>query len=171
MTASAPEAKALQMSPPVVMPPSVMIGTYGRSACSRSRARPRAVGGGGHLRDAEPSTSRLVHAAPGPTPISSASTPAVHQLEARLVGDDVADDERDRQCFLAGGCRPGVYSVAMCRAVVTVDCTTKKSAPASSAILAKRSARCGIEETRTGPPPFLISLIRLWISSSLMGSR
>ena len=54
-----------------------------------------------------------------------------------------------------------MYSVATCRAVVTVDCTTKKSAPASSAILAKRSARCGIAETTTGPPPFLISLIAL----------
>ena len=64
----------------------------------------------------------------------------------------------------------GVYSVAMCRAVVTVDWTTKRSAPASSAILAKRSARWGIDETAAGPPPFLMSVIRLWISSSLMGS-
>jgi hypothetical protein len=63
-----------------------------------------------------------------------------------------------------------VYSVAMCRAVVTVDWTTKKSAPASSAILAKRSAREGMAETTTGPPPFLISEIFLWISSSLIGS-
>ena len=63
-----------------------------------------------------------------------------------------------------------MYSVATWRAVVTVDCTTKKSAPASSAILAKRSARCGIDETTTGPPPFLISEMRLWISSSLIGS-
>ena len=60
-----------------------------------------------------------------------------------------------------------MYSVAMWRAVVTVDWTTKKSAPASSAILAKRSAREGMEETTTGPPPFLISEIFLWISSSL----
>src|SRR6185503_21342861 len=73
------------------------------------------------------------------------------------------------RCFLSRRMSTGVYSLATCRAVVTVDCTTKKSAPASSAILAKRSARCGIAETRTGPPPFLISLIRLWISSSLMG--
>ena len=64
----------------------------------------------------------------------------------------------------------GVYSVAMWRAVVTVDWTTKMSAPASWAIWAKRSARCGIEETMAGPPPFLISWIRWWISSSLMGS-
>src|SRR5260370_1296406 len=63
------------------------------------------------------------------------------------------------RCFFSWRRSTGVYSLATCRAVVTVDCTTKKSAPASSAILAKRSARCGIEETRTGPPPFLISLI------------
>ena len=34
--------------------------------------------------------------------------------------------------------------------MVTVDCTTKKSAPASSAILAKRSARWGMADTITG---------------------
>jgi len=64
----------------------------------------------------------------------------------------------------------GVYSLATWRAVVTVDCTTKMSAPASWAIWAKRSARCGIAETTAGPPPFLISWMRWWISSSLMGS-
>ena len=63
-----------------------------------------------------------------------------------------------------------MYSVAMCRAVVTVDWTTKTSAPASCAICAKRSARWGIEETTAGPPPFLISRMRWWISSSLIGS-
>jgi len=35
---------------------------------------------------------------------------------------------------------------------------------------AKRSARWGMDETTTGPPPFLISVMRLWIRSSLMGS-
>jgi hypothetical protein len=60
------------------------------------------------------------------------------------------------RCFLSLLKSSGVYSVAMCRAVVTVDWTTKMSAPASSAILAKRSARWGMEETTAGPPPFLI---------------
>src|SRR5216110_2509712 len=60
-------------------------------------------------------------------------------------------------CFFSLRRSTGVYSVAMWRAVVTVDCTTKMSAPASWAIWAKRSARCGIEDTTAGPPPFLIS--------------
>ena len=64
----------------------------------------------------------------------------------------------------------GVYSVAMWRAVVTVDWTTKMSAPASWAICAKRSARCGMEDTTAGPPPFLIARMCWWISSSLIGS-
>ncbi len=49
----------------------------------------------------------------------------------------------------------GVYSVATWRAVVTVDCTTKMSAPASWARAAKRSARWGIEDTTTLPPALL----------------
>ena len=72
--------------------------------------------------------------------------------------------------FLSFRKSSGMYSVATWRAVVTVDCTTKRSAPASWAIWPNRSARCGIEETATAPPPFLISVIRLWISSSLIGS-
>ncbi len=63
-------------------------------------------------------------------------------------------------CFFSFRRSTGVYSVAMWRAVVTVDWTTKMSAPASCAIWANRSARCGMEETTAGPPPFLISLIR-----------
>src|SRR6058998_2738796 len=72
-------------------------------------------------------------------------------------------------CFLSLRRSTGVYSVAMWRAVVTVDWITKMSAPASWAICANRSARCGIEETTAGPPPFLIAWIRWWINSSLIG--
>jgi hypothetical protein len=64
----------------------------------------------------------------------------------------------------------GSYSVAMCRAVETVDWTMKKSAPASSAILAKRMARWGMADTMTVAPPFLISETRRWTRSSLIGS-
>jgi hypothetical protein len=64
----------------------------------------------------------------------------------------------------------GSYSVATWRAVDTVDWTTKKSAPASSASFANRIARWGMEETATRPPPFLISVTRRCTSSSLMGS-
>jgi hypothetical protein len=72
-------------------------------------------------------------------------------------------------CFLSWRKSSGAYSVARWRAVVTVDWTTKTSAPASWAIWANRSARWGIDETATGLPPFLISSMRRWISSSLMG--
>src|SRR5207248_10016594 len=117
-----------------------------------------------------PSTSRLVHAAPGPTPISSASAPtSIRPRHASYVTtlpitSGIASD------FLSLRKSTGVYSVATCRAVVTVDWTTKMSAPASCAIWPKRSARCGIDDTTAGPPPFLISRMRWWISSSLIGS-
>src|SRR5207244_82959 len=56
-------------------------------------------------------------------------------------------------CFLSLRRSTGVYSVAMWRAVVTVDWTTKMSAPASCAAWANRSARCALGETPAGRPP------------------
>jgi len=50
-----------------------------------------------------------------------------------------------------------VYSVATCRAVVTVDWTTKKSAPAFLGDLGEALGALRMAETITGPPPFLIS--------------
>ena len=57
------------------MPPSVMIGTY-RPVCFQWKSRAAAASAVAvTCGTPRPSTSRLVHAAPGPTPISSASAP------------------------------------------------------------------------------------------------
>ena len=58
----------------------------------------------------------------------------------------------------------------MCRAVVTVDWTTKMSAPASTAIGASFLVLAGVQETAQTPPPSLISRTRRPISSSLIGA-
>ena len=76
MRASAPEAMALARSPPVRMPPSVMMGTYlpvRRKNSSRAAAQSAvAVTWGMPM----PSTRRVVQMAPGPTPTSTAAAPA-----------------------------------------------------------------------------------------------
>ena len=63
-----------------------------------------------------------------------------------------------------------VYLDEMCLVDVTVDCTTKKSTPASRAMAPNRSASCGVEETAAATFPALISSIRFPIKCSLMGS-
>ena len=75
ITASAPQAKALAMSPPVRMPPSAITFTYWpvssmcceRAACTSAIA----VACGTPM----PSTPRVVQAAPGPTPTSTPTAP------------------------------------------------------------------------------------------------
>ena len=71
ITASAPLAMALQISPPVRMPPSVMIGTYRpvrwKYSCRAAAHSKVAVTCG----TPTPVTSRVVQAAPGPTPTNT----------------------------------------------------------------------------------------------------
>ena len=61
-------------------------------------------------------------------------------------------------CFFSLRRSTGVYSVAMWRAVVTVDCTTKMSAPASCGDLGEALGALRDGGDDAGPPPFLISL-------------
>src|SRR5229473_139651 len=75
ITASEPQASALQTSPPLLIPPSVMIGTYFPvllKYASRAAAQSTVAVTCG---TPNPSTPRLVQAAPGPTPISTPATP------------------------------------------------------------------------------------------------
>ena len=58
----------------------------------------------------------------------------------------------------------------MWRAVVTVDCTTIASAPASAAIGASRLVLAGVTETAHLAPFDLISSMRAPIRSSLTGA-
>jgi hypothetical protein len=75
MTASAPQAIALEMSPPVRMPPSAMTFTYwpvsSRCWVRAAEASAIAVACG----TPTPSTPRVVQAAPGPTPTRTPAAP------------------------------------------------------------------------------------------------
>ncbi len=75
MTASAPQAIALAMSPPVRMPPSAITLQYWpvsiRCWMRAAAASAMAVACG----TPTPSTPRVVHAAPGPTPTSTPAAP------------------------------------------------------------------------------------------------
>src|SRR5882672_6668580 len=63
-------------------------------------ARGRRVGGGGHLRHPEPQHLAARARRARTHPDQQRVYAAVHQLETGLVGDDVADDERDREVLL-----------------------------------------------------------------------
>jgi hypothetical protein len=66
---------ALAMSPPVFIPPSVMTGTY-RPVSARNRSRAAATSIVADTCGTPiPSTSRVVQAAPGPTPTRIPSAP------------------------------------------------------------------------------------------------
>ena len=75
MTASAPQAIAFEMSPPVRMPPSAITFTYwpvsSRCCVRAAEASAIAVACG----TPTPSTPRVVQAAPGPTPTSTPAAP------------------------------------------------------------------------------------------------
>ena len=97
MTASAPQAIALEMSPPVRMPPSAITFTYwpvsSRCWVRAAEASAMAVACG----TPTPRTPRVVQAAPGPTPDEHARRPGAHQVQRRLVGGAAADDHRHGQ--------------------------------------------------------------------------
>ncbi len=75
ITTSAPEASALAMSPPLFMPPSATTGTY-RPVSARYWSRAAATSAMAVTCGMPmPRTSRVVHAAPGPTPTKIAAAP------------------------------------------------------------------------------------------------
>ena len=75
------------------------------------------------------------------------------------------------EALVKAGRSSDLYSVATWRTVLTVDWTTKTSAPASWAMAAYRSAFCGIEETAATTPASFSWRMRREISSSLIGAR
>ena len=97
MTASAPQAIALEMSPPVRMPPSAITFTYwpvsSRCWVRAAEASAIAVACG----TPTPSTPRVVQAAPGPDADEDAGGAGAHQVQRRLVGGAAADDHGHRQ--------------------------------------------------------------------------
>src|SRR5579875_3889328 len=82
ITASAPQAMALAISPPTVIPPSATMGTWRpvrRSYSARAAATSTIAVAWG---TPTPRTFRLVQAAPGPTPTKTAATPASRSWSA-----------------------------------------------------------------------------------------
>ena len=75
MTASAPQAIALATSPPLRIPPSAITLQYSpvSSMCWERAAATSAIAVA--CGTPMPSTPRVVHAAPGPTPTSTAAAP------------------------------------------------------------------------------------------------
>src|SRR5436190_18501114 len=124
MTASAPHASALQTSPPLLIPPSVMIGTkredflkYASRAAAQSTV---AVTCG----TPSPSTPRDVQAAPGPTPTSTPAGP--HSMISKVTSyptvlPTITGMRMSLQNFVRSS---DLYSVDKWRAVETVLCTT-----------------------------------------------
>ena len=97
ITASAPQAIAFEMSPPVRMPPSAITFTYlpvsSRCWTRAAAASAIAVACG----TPTPRTPRVVQALPGPDADEHALGARSHQVQRRLVRGAAADDRRDRQ--------------------------------------------------------------------------
>src|SRR4030095_14474578 len=135
ITASAPQASALQTSPPLLIQPSVMIGTKRAvllKYASRAAAQSTVAVTGGTPR---PSTPREVQAAPGPTPTRTAAGPQSiisRETSYPTVFPTITGIRISQQNFSRSS---DLYSDEMWRTVETVLCTTKTSAPASWAIL------------------------------------
>src|SRR2546428_3791820 len=120
MTASAPQASALQTSPPLLMPPSVTIGTYRAvflKYASRAAAQSTVAVTCGTPR---PSTPRLVQAAPGPTPINTPATPQVINSNVTLYVTALPMMTGMRIALVNCANSNDLYCVEMWRTVETV---------------------------------------------------
>src|SRR3954462_1916884 len=108
ITASAPPAIAFATSPPVRMPPSAITRQYSpvSSMCWERAAATSAIAVA--CGTPMPSTPRVVHAAPGPTPARTppragaaadehAGRAGAHKVQAGRVAGAATDDDRDRQ--------------------------------------------------------------------------
>ena len=133
ITASAPQAIAFEMSPPVRMPPSAITFTYlpvsSRCWTRAAAASAIAVACG----TPTPSTPRVVHACPGPTPTSTPSAPVRIRCSAvwyeaqppTMVG--IGSEEMNSFRLSAWPFEE------TCSAETTVPWITSTSSPASSA--------------------------------------
>jgi hypothetical protein len=107
-----------------------------------------------------PSTSRVVHAAPGPTPTNTAAAPwRISSIAAWY--EVVLPTATGIRIWAAKSLNAsGSYPAARCRADETCDWTRKMSAPASAATGPKRRAAAGVAATNAGEPASWISPIR-----------
>ena len=134
ITASAPQAIAFEMSPPVRMPPSAITFTYlpvsSRCWTRAAAASAIAVACG----TPTPSTPRVVHAWPGPTPTSTPSAPV------RIRCSAVWYEAQPPTIVGIGSEAMNSFRLSAwpfeetCSAETTVPWMTSTSSPASSAI-------------------------------------
>ncbi len=119
-----------------------------------------------------PSTPRVVHAWPGPTPTRMPAAPV--RMRCKAVEYDaqpptMTGRSSDRMNFLRlSGWRSGSFDT--CSADTTVPWITSTSRPASIASGDSDSTRCGVSDAHDTTPAALISSIRLPINSGFRGS-
>ena len=119
-----------------------------------------------------PSTPRLVHAAPGPTPTRMPTAPVrmrCSAVEYEAQPPTMTGRSNSRMNFLRlSGWRDSSFDT--CSADTTVPWMTRRSSSASSTMLAYRSTRWGVSDAHAVTPLSLISRMRWPISSSLIGA-
>ena len=117
-----------------------------------------------------PSTPRLVHAWPGPTPTSTPTAPVrirCSAVEYDAQPPTITGTSNSRMNFLR---LSGSTVFDTCSADTTVPWITRMSSSASSTCFAYCSTRCGVSDAHAVTPASLISRMRRPISSSLIGS-
>src|SRR6185295_14839834 len=121
ITASEPQASALHTSPPLLIPPSVMIGTYlpvFLKCMSRAAAQSTVAVTWG---TPSPKTPRLVQAAPGPTPTNTPATPQPINSNVTLYVTALPMSTGAFISLQNFASSIDLYCVEMCRTVETVD--------------------------------------------------
>ena len=171
MAASAPATNALHRSPPVLIPPSMMMGTYRPVRLwysSRAAAQSMVAVTCG---TPTPVTSRVVQAAPGPTPTRTPWMPVSISSSATSYETQLPTITGTLTISRSSGKRSPRALLEMCLVVVTVDWTTTISAPASAAAGARLLVLAGVTETAHVAPSSLISSILSPINRSSMGAE
>ena len=119
-----------------------------------------------------PSTPRLVHAWPGPTPTRMPTAPVrmrCSAVEYEAQPPTMTGSSNSRMNFLRfSGWRDSSFDT--CSAETTVPWITSRSSSASSTAFEYCSTRCGVSDADATTPASLISRMRLPISSSFIGS-
>ena len=109
-----------------------------------------------------PSTPRLVHAWPGPTPTRTPTAPVrmrCSAVEYEAHPPTMTGISNSRMNFFRlSGWRAGSFDT--CSADTTVPCTTRMSSSASRMCFAYCSTRCGVSDAHAVTPASLISRMR-----------
>ena len=140
------------MSPPVRMPPSAITWQYRPVSCWCSRRAAAASAIAVACGTPMPSTPRVVHALPGPTPTSTPTAPvrircSAVEYEAQPPTITGMSNDGMNSFRFSGSCW-----LETCSPETTVPWITRTSSPASSTSFAYRSTRCGVSEAQLVTP-------------------